>query len=252
MSTQTQHAVDLLKSIATGDPAPSAIINPDHYTQHNLTAPDGIAGFLGLQKLVSTGGKSIIHTVRGFEDGAFAFTHTEFSVFGQNLVGFDVFRFENGKAVEHWDNLQPAAAPNPSGHTMVDGPAVATDLDRTETNKALVRSFVEEIMVKRQRDKLAGFFNGDNYTQHNPEVADGVSGLLAAAARAGAELKYEKIHLLLGQGNFVLVASEGSLGGKPTAFFDLFRVENGKLAEHWDTVATIPDRSTWKNANGKF
>jgi hypothetical protein len=47
-------------------------------------------------------------------------------------------------------------------------------------------------------------------------------------------------------------AGEGSIGGKPTAFFDLFRVENGKLAEHWDTVATIPDRSTWKNANGKF
>jgi predicted SnoaL-like aldol condensation-catalyzing enzyme len=74
----------------------------------------------------------------------------------------------------------------------------------------------------------------------------------AAAARAGVELKYEKIHLLLGEGNFVFEVSEGSIGSKPTALFDLFRVENGKLAEHWDTVATIPDRSTWKNANGKF
>src|SRR3954468_16855374 len=106
--------------------------------------------------------------------------------------------------------------------------------------------------MKRQRNKLAGFFNGDNYIQHNPEVADGVSGLLAAAARAGVELKYAKIHLLLGESNFAFVASEGSLGGKPAAFFDLFRVENGKLAEHSDTVATIPDRSTWKSANGKF
>jgi len=125
-------------------------------------------------------------------------------------------------------------------------------LDRTETNKAQVRSFIEEIMVMRQRDKLAGFFNGDNYIQHNPEVADGVSGLLAGAARAGVELKYETIHQLLGEGNFVCGVREGSVGGKPTAAFDLFRVGSGKLTEHWDTAAIIPDRSTWKNANGKF
>ena len=255
LSTQTQQAVDLLNSIATGDPAASAIINPDHYTQHNLTAPDGLAGFLGLLQLVSTGGDASSNPVRAFQDGEYVFTHTEYSVFGQNLVGFDVFRFEGGKIVEHWDNLQPAAAPNASGHTMTDGPVVATDFDQTEANKALVRAFVEEIVMQGQFDKLADFYDGDNYIQHNPGIADGVSGLLAAAgalAQAGVEVKYETIHLLLGEGNFVFVASEGSLGGTPTAFFDLFRVENGKLAEHWDTVAAIPDRSTWMNANGKF
>jgi predicted SnoaL-like aldol condensation-catalyzing enzyme len=255
MSIQMQQAVDLLKSVATGDPAPSAIINPDHYTQHNLMAADGLAGFLGLQQLVSAGGTSTIETVRAFQDGEYVFTHSEYSVFGRNLVGFDVFRFENGLAVEHWDNVQPAAAPNASGHTMTDGPVAATDLDQTEANKALVRSFVDEIILKRQMDKLAGFFDGDHYIQHNPAVADGVSGLIAAAqalSEAGSELKYDKIHLVLGEGNFVLVASEGTLGGAPTAFFDLFRVEKGKLAEHWDAVATIPERSTWMNANGKF
>ena len=249
-------------SLATGDQAPSAIINPDHYTQHNLSAPDGRAGFRGLQKLISTGRlarvaaflglKPNFQTVRAFEDGKYVFTHMKYSLYGMNLIGFDVFRFENGKAVEHWDNLQRSAAPNASGHTMTDGPLVATDLDRTEANKTLVRSFVEEILIRRQAHKLAGFFNGDSYIQHSPKVADGVSALRAALARAGVKLKYEKIHLLLGEGNFVFVASEGSIGGKHTAFFELFRVENGKLAEHWDTVATIPPRRAWKNANGKF
>jgi hypothetical protein len=42
------------------------------------------------------------------------------------------------------------------------------------------------------------------------------------------------------EGNFVLAASEGTFGGKPTAFFDLFRVDNGKVAEHWDVMADIP------------
>ena len=44
--------------------------------------------------------------------------------------------------------------------------------------------------------------------------------------------------------------SEGTLGGKPTAFFDLWRVSNGKLAEHWDVVADIP--ATMVHKNGKF
>jgi len=70
--------------------------------------------------------------------------------------------------------------------------------------------------------------------------------------KAGVTMKYERIHRVLGEGNFVLVASEGSLGGKPTSFYDLFRVENGKIAEHWDTIETIAPRSEWKNANGKF
>jgi len=46
--------------------------------------------------------------------------------------------------------------------------------------------------------------------------------------------------------------SEGSFGGEHTSFYDLFCVENGKIAEHWDVVETIPARGEWKNDNGKF
>jgi predicted SnoaL-like aldol condensation-catalyzing enzyme len=48
----------------------------------------------------------------------------------------------------------------------------------------------------------------------------------------------------------VFAASEGTLGGKPTAFFDLFRVDNGKIAEHWDVIAEIPTKIA--HGNGKF
>jgi predicted SnoaL-like aldol condensation-catalyzing enzyme len=68
-------------------------------------------------------------------------------------------------------------------------------------------------------------------------------------------LKYDKIHKLLGEGNFVLAVSEGrygSSGGKHTCLYDLFRVEGGKIAEHWDTVDTIPEKENRKNNNGKF
>jgi predicted SnoaL-like aldol condensation-catalyzing enzyme len=37
-----------------------------------------------------------------------------------------------------------------------------------------------------------------------------------------------------------------------TAFYDLFRLANGKIAEHWDTTEKIAPRNKWKNDNGKF
>ncbi len=254
MTTQKQQVVALLKSIETGDPAPVASVNPDKYIQHNLAVGDGLAGLGAVLQLLPKGSAKV-NTVRVFQDGDRVFAHTEYDFFGPK-IGFDVFRFENGKIVEHWDNLQETPAkPNPSGRTMIDGPAQATDLDRTAANKALVKAFVEDILVAGRMDKLAGYFDGDRYHQHNPQIGDGLSGLgaaLQALAQAGIALKYDRVHMVLGEGNFVLVASEGTFGGKHVAFYDLFRVQNGKIAEHWDTIEAIPPRSEWKNANGKF
>lgn len=246
--------VALLRSIETGDPSAAAAIDPTTYIQHNLAAADGLAGFGALMQSLPKGSAKA-RPVRVFRDGAFVFTHTEYDFFGPK-VGFDVFRFENGKIVEHWDNLQDMPrAPNPSRHTMLDGPTEAKDHEHTEANKALVAAFLDAILVKGQMEKLATYIDGDRYTQHNPGIGDGLSGLGAALgemAKRGITMKYDRVHRVLGEGNFVLAASEGTLGGKPTVFYDLFRVENGKLVEHWDTIEAIPPRDTWKNANGKL
>ena len=101
----------------------------------------------------------------------------------------------------------------------------------------------------------AGYFDGDAYIQHNTAIADGVSGLnvaLAALAEQGIQMIYDETHMVLAQGNFVLAVSEGTYGGAPTSYYDLWRVEDGKIAEHWDVMETIADESTWQNPNGKF
>ncbi len=254
MSTNYKPQVtELLKSIETGDVKPVGYINPGKYIQHNLAVGDGLAGFGAVLQALPKGSAKV-NTVRVFQDGPFVFAHTDYNFFGPK-IGFDIFRFEDGKVVEHWDNLQVTAGPNPSGHTMLDGTAAVTDLDKTETNKTLVRSFVDDILVNGKMEKLAGYFDGDNYIQHNPQIGDGLSGLgkaLGEMAKAGITMKYSTIHKVLGEGNFVLVASEGTFAGKPTSFYDLFRVQNGKIAEHWDTIETIPARAEWKNTNGKF
>ena len=61
---------------------------------------------------------------------------------------------------------------------------------------------------------------------------------------------YEKVHLTLGECNFVFTQSEGIYDGAATAFYDLWRVEDGKIAEHWDVVQTIPEE--FAHDNGMF
>jgi predicted SnoaL-like aldol condensation-catalyzing enzyme len=251
--TRKQQVVALLKSIETGDSGPVAVINPDKYIQHNLGAADGLAGFGALLQALPPR-SARVNTVRVFEDGDYVFAHTDYNFFGPK-IGFDIFRFENGRIVEHWDNLQETTGPNPNGQTMIGGPTEAHDVTKTEANKALVRAFVDDVLVHGRVDRLAGYFDGDRYVQHNPHIGDNLSGLAAALeamAAKGITMKYDRIHKVLGEGNFVLVVSEGSFAGAATSFYDLFRVENGKIAEHWDTIEAIPDRSAWKNDNGKF
>lgn len=253
-ATPKEQVTALLKSLETRDPKPVAAINPDKYIQHNLAVADGLAG-LGALLQADPKGTIRVKTVRVFRDGDYVFAHTEYEFFGPK-IGFDIFRFENGRIVEHWDNLQETPAqPNPSGRTMIDGPVAASDLGKTEANKSLVRAFVEDVLVNGRGEKLAAYIDGENYRQHNPQIADGQSGLgaaLRALAQQGITLEYTRIHKVLGEGDFVLVVSEGEFAGKHSAFHDLFRVANGKLVEHWDVIEPIPPREQWKNGNGKF
>lgn len=252
--SKKEQVVALLKSIETGDTAPIAFINAQRYTQHNLAIKDGLAGF-GEALSALPAGSAKVNTIRAFQDGDFVFTHTDYNFFGPK-IGFDVFRFEDGKIVEHWDNLveKPTVA-NPSGHTMIDGSTELKDLDKTAANKALVTEFVQNVLMGQAPERLTSYFDGDNYTQHNPAIADGLSGLgaaLAEMAKNGVAMTYERLHKVLGEGNFVLTISEGQFAGQHVAFYDLFRVEAGKIAEHWDVVEPILPEEQHQNTNGKF
>ena len=251
---QKQQVVDLLKGLETGQAPSLGYINPEKYIQHNLAARDGLKGLEEFLAQVPPNTVKV-NTVRVFQDGDHVFAHSEYDFFGPK-AGFDIFSIEDGKIVEHWDNLQEIpAAPTANGHSMTDGPTDASDLERTQENKELVRQFVDAILVNGKLDQLANYYDGDNYIQHNPQIADGVTGLMQALnfmAEHGVTMRYDKIHKMLGEGNFVLVVSEGMYSEQPTSFYDLFRVENGKIAEHWDALETIPPETEWQNQNGKF
>ena len=229
MDIRTGQVIELLKAIETGANEPVGVINPQNTS--NITSVSATVS-PDLARSSRSSHKDPRRSIPFARSGrAISCSRTRINFFGPK-IGFDVFRFENGQIVEHWDNLQETAPPNPSGHTMIDGARDMQDLDKTDANKALVRAFVDDILVNGRMDKLAGYFDGDNYIQHNPMIGDRLSGLstaLSAMAKQGITLTYDRIHTVLGEGNFVLVVSEGNFGGKHSSFYDLFRVERGRL-----------------------
>lgn len=243
----------LLKSIETGDPGPVTVVNETKYIQHNPQTHEGSEGLASLFKRLSKTGPRV-NVVRAFEDGDFVFAHTEYD-FASRKIGFEVFRFEDGRAVEHWDNIQARQDPNLSGRGMVDGPTRAADFDLTESNRALVRNFVECVLIGGELDRLTDYVDEDTYAEHNPRLRDGASALRAALEakdRGRRAIDYRRVHRVLAEGNFVLSVSEGHFDGVHSAFYDLFRVAGDRLAEHWDTREKIAPRRDWKNENGKF
>ena len=248
-----EKVIALLNSLENGDHAPASYINPNKYIQHNLAVGDGLAGFGAVLQHKPAGGFKV-KVIRAFEDGDYVFTHTEYDFFGPK-IGFDIFRFENGLIVEHWDNMQEKVTATKSGHSMTDGPTAASDLGKTATNKALVRAMYDVVMIGGQGDKITDYVSVEKYVQHNPGVGDGLAGFgaaMAEMAKSGGSMHMRKLHLLLGEGEFVLGQSEGSYAGSEVTFYDLFRVENGKITEHWDVIEPLLPKEQWKNSNDKF
>ena len=253
-----ESALALINTFANGDAELAATLLDEGYIQHNLAYGTGRDAFVGsVEYLAAADAPTTVNTIRSFADGDYVFLQTVYNFAGAGeQVAFDIFRFnEAGLIAEHWDNLASVAEPNPSGHTQIDGTLEIAEPSRTAQNRQLVCDFLFDVMQGNKPEKTPDYFDGDTYIQHNTAIADGLSGLsdaLAALAEQGIEMIYDRTHMVLAQGDFVLAVSEGSYAGAPTSYYDLWRVANGKIAEHWDVMETIADASTWANDNGKF
>ena len=128
-------------------------------------------------------------------------------------------------------------------------------------NKKLVFDMYRAI-IQGGRTEMAEQFFTPGYIQHNPNVVSGRDALVKyiKQTRPARELKPLldfPVISITAEGDMVVIAIvswQDDEEGKRYAntHFDMFRIENGKIAEHWDTIETIPPRAEWKNANGKF
>jgi predicted SnoaL-like aldol condensation-catalyzing enzyme len=226
------------------------------FVQHDPNIGDGLPGLRAFVTELANSTTTNITIYRTVVDGDIVMLHSKYEGwpgFSGPVIAFDLFRFKDGKIVEHWGGQTPETAPNPSGHTQVDGPTAVVGRERTEANRTLVSSFKQVVTVELRFDRVGEFIDGDHYTQHASKVGDGgarmqarVSGVVKPGA---AQVLIPRLYIA--EGNFVLALVEARTE-PPTANYDLFRVENGKIVEHWDVLSVIPPRDHWKNANGPF
>jgi predicted SnoaL-like aldol condensation-catalyzing enzyme len=164
---------------------------------------------------------------------------------------FDLFRIEAGVVAEHWDPAILPAGGSPRGYVPpVENPDEAATLASADAALAANKQLVDltwRTLLDAQQVEEAPRFLAESYIQHNPQANTGLQGFLAFF-RQFAQPKPVQPSIA----NFIQMIAEGDLVVLATlrpytnasvpytsTWFDMFRVSNGKLAEHWDT-GTLP------------
>lgn len=122
-----------------------------------------------------------------------------------------------------------------------------------EANKQTVLAFYEAGLNDKDADAAVRLL-GDRYVQHNPRIADGVEGFRAFVAGLRSDFPdlRAEVTRLFAEGDHVIAHTHGVRvpGGPGTAIVDIFRLEDGKIVEHWDVMQPVPESSA--NPNGMF
>lgn len=127
------------------------------------------------------------------------------------------------------------------------GPAFAADL---EANKKIVVDFYEKGLNQKDYDAAAKYF-GPRYIQHNPGAANGPEGFkrLVTFLKEKFPNSRNEIKRVIAEGDLVVlhVHSKRDAADRGRAIVDIFKVENGKIVEHWDVIQDVPEKSANDN-----
>jgi predicted SnoaL-like aldol condensation-catalyzing enzyme len=131
--------------------------------------------------------------------------------------------------------------------------AHAADGAQMEANKKTIAAFYDAVLNQKDFDAAAKYL-GPRYTQHNPGAADGPEGLKGFVAFLKDKFPNNRseIKRMFADGDYVIVHVHAvrEPGTRGNAIIDIFKLENGKVVEHWDVVQPIPEKAA--NDNGMF
>lgn len=188
---------------------------------------------------------AVVHRV--LRDGDFVVNHSLIATHsGPDGVRFDLWQIADGRVLDHWADEEPWAATTANQNTQIDGPTTPDPTADTELTRSVAVAAVQTILVDGDATALNDHLAGEDYVQHNPRFANGVSGLVAALtalAEQGITMRYDGIRQVVADGDFAYVRSEGTFATAPHVFHDLFRVADGKCVEHWDVMVEQRSRA---------
>jgi predicted SnoaL-like aldol condensation-catalyzing enzyme len=199
----------------------------DPYHQHNPIARSGVSTFRSLMSSIVSSPSFTYERLLTLADCDLVVVYGRYS---QTGVIFDMFRVRDDKIMEHWDS--------DAGQASQVGQLATLDEDGASAeSRALFASFSEAVLLGGEPERSSELLSA-TYVEHH---GMGATGPAAFAAFLEAEsVSYARVHHVIADGNYVFALSEGARGAVAYGFYDLFRVEAGKLAEHWDSRRAVP------------
>jgi predicted SnoaL-like aldol condensation-catalyzing enzyme len=210
----------------------SSLINQyvhEHYIQHSPMGRDGRESLFEMVEFLKrlpqpAETKSPVKRLIG--DGDLVVIQLDITFMGKRMVVIDLFRVADGMLAEHWDAVQEITAEN---DLMTDGMSTINNYADTNANKLLVSSLYNDVFENHDAHLLSSYVTPD-YIEHN--LAERLDNYYHHSL---------KVHRIIGEGDFVVVQSEYIKDARSFALYDILRIENGKIAEHWSVQQIIPD-----------
>ena len=117
-------------------------------------------------------------------------------------------------------------------------------LEQLEQNKEMVVTFYQDLFGNKNLDAIDQYI-GDTYIQHNPMAKDGKEALKAFLEPwfKNAPKDTVDIQFAGAYGDRVFLHIRNTFGGKEVAVVDIFRIEDGKIVEHWDVIQEVPENA---------
>jgi len=238
--------IDFLEGFEITDTSILSVLAPgtpddDGFVQHSTVYADGVDGYLPLFRLINK--QNDILTYNIFRDDDHVIAHISYGGRWNNRipqVALEVFRIEDNRIAEHWDNIEDLVVPDQMPAPIEISPSDVAD------NELLVRNMIADVFVSDEPANVDLYFS--------PDFVDHSSRPLSFNALMSAENipRYDDIELIFGSDNLILAGIQGAPDELSTieTYFDLYVINDGLITERWQTIQELPD--AFLHMNGKW
>lgn len=223
----------------------ASCILTDDYIQHNPMVKTGKAGVLeAIEMLKQFPSPENLPKplMRVIAEGDLVAVHLNVEFAGQKKVVLDIFRLENGLIAEHWDAIQDVTSLGSEAIHAIEGPVIIQDQQATRQNKLRVEEFSRQVLIEGHFHKLPEFIS-ENLIQHIPDMVDSIGSFYEHLQ----SFMIKEVHRIIAEGQFVVTQSSGLKNDLPQVFYNVYRLENGKIQELWTVCQEVPEIMAHEN-----
>ncbi|MEM9857765.1 MAG: nuclear transport factor 2 family protein [Bacteroidota bacterium] len=222
----------------------SKIVAED-YIQHNPNIETGRAGLLKaieFLKQLPEPKEPSPPQMKMIADGAYVAAHLNVELDGEVKSVVDVFKLQNGTLVEHWDAVMDISQFNISHDPGVGSVLNEATSEITLENKCVIANYSNEILINRQLSSLSDFIS-EGYFFHDSKFEKSEGDFMVFQN----DRVIEKVHRVLGEGNHVFTQATGLINREKAVIYDIYRLKEKKIEEHWSVFQRIPEKMSHNN-----